>query len=180
MRRASSSLTGVERTASGVSARTAITAGAILVFLAVLLALSAWNARPVPDDEIARRVRDSRPTWQNYPEDIKAQVGARLAAEWQGEPVAAESDGVEIRVTFRLHGPWKDRDQAFPVLLEEPLGGIHQNTAAAIRTDMPDTVVYVFPLGDAERGMPIPWIHLKFPHGERRIVLSNGAWRADG
>jgi hypothetical protein len=139
-----------------------------------------WNARPISEEEIARRVRESRPTWQNYPEDIKAQPGARLAAQWQGEPIAAEWNGAEVRVTFRLQGPWTERQQAFPILLEEPLGGVHQNTGAVFPDDAPDDVVYVFQIGGGEKnGMPLPWLQVKYPHGERRLVLSEGRWRAD-
>lgn len=129
----------------------------------------------VGEAEIARRVEASVPTWQSYPEDIKAQVGAGPVAEWEGTVDEVRVEPEAIRVTFRLEGPWAARDAAMPLLLNEPFGGVRRNSAAERQGDR---VTYLFDNAGREAAVPVPWVELKFPGGERRIVLSQeGTWK---
>ena len=124
---------------------------------------------------MARRVENSQPTWQSYSEDIKGQIGATPVAEWEGELTEVRLEGGAVRVTFRLSGPWAQRDAAIPVLLREPFGGTRRNTGA--RRDG-DFVTYIIELPETARGQALPWVELKFPHGQRRLPLSEkGIWR---
>jgi hypothetical protein len=147
------------------------------VFAAVGLALAAAFAcsSGISDAELAQRVETSHPTWQSYSEEIKAQLGAGPAAEWEGtlREVRVETNG--ILVTFALSGPWAGRNFAAPVLLNEPFAGVHQS-ASAERKD--NRVTYVFPLQKIKDVQTMPWVELKFPSGHRRVALSQGTWKA--
>jgi len=141
--------------------------------LVVMLALRAPAC--VPPDELARRTATSRPTWRNYQEDIKAQIGATPVAQWRGTLEAAQRDGATVRVTCRLAGPWAQRRSAVPILLREPRGGIHRNQRAECRDGR---VTYVFQIGEDAARAALPWIELKYPHGEKRLVLfEDGSWK---
>ena len=128
----------------------------------------------VSTEELARRIQNSTPTWQSYSEDIKGQVGAAPVAEWEGQISEIRLVGGAVQATFRLSGPWAQRDVAIPVLLREPFGGTCRSTAA--RRDG-DLVTYIIELPEAARGEALPWVELKFPHGQRRLPLSEeGLW----
>jgi len=150
----------------------------LVAAVAVLAVLGVMQAPPpVSPDELARRIAESRPTWANYDEDVKAQIGATPTAQWRGSPDAAQRDGATVRVTFRLSGPWaQQRQVAFPILLREPLGGIHRPA----RADCGDgRATYVFQLDDEAATGVLPWLEVKYPYGEKRLVLSeDGSWRA--
>lgn len=143
--------------------------------VAALFLFSACGTA-VPEDELARRVRASHPTWQSYSEDIKAQLGAGPAAEWEGSLREVRVEGDEIRVVVALSGPWAKRTVAAPVLLNDPVGGARQNTTAE-RDD--SRVTYGFPLPASQAGLAVPWVELKFPNGQRRVTLTEaGTWAA--
>ena len=147
----------------------------VAITLAALVLFNACGA-VVPEDEIARRVRASRPTWQSYSEDIKAQLGAGPAAEWEGSLREVRIEGGEIRAVVELSGPWAKRSVAAPVLLNDPVGGPRQNTTAE-RDD--GRVTYGFSLPSSQSGLAVPWVELKFPNGQRRVSLSEkGTWTA--
>lgn len=143
--------------------------------MAALFLFSACNGA-VPEEEIARRVRASHLTWQSYSEDIKAQLGAGPAAEWEGSLRQVRVEGDEIRVVVALSGPWAKRAVAAPVLINDPVGGARQNTSAE-RDD--SRVTYGFPLPASRAGLSVPWVELKLPNGQRRVTLSEkGTWAA--
>lgn len=141
---------------------------------AVLVVLAAWRTPPGPTpEELARRTATCQPTWQNYQEDIKGQIGAGLVAEWAGKPEQVRRDGAILRVRFQLEGAWGQRTSAIPILLREPGGSVHRNRDAECRAGR---VTYVFELGEGVAGA-LPWIELKYPHGEKRLVLfEDGSW----
>ncbi len=141
----------------------------------VALGVMAIRCVPVLDElEVARRVAESRPTWPNYQEDIKAQIGAGPVAEWEGRLESVEANTGRVVVRFVVRGPWSTRDCAIPILLQEPLGGVHQSEDA--RRDGTQ-VTYTFRL--AESDAPVPWIALRFPHATRRIAIpSTGVWKS--
>ena len=138
-----------------------------------LLAVAAC-AGPPDDAELARRAAASRPTWNNYPEDVKAQIGATPVAEWAGRLAEVRAARGGVTVVFDLTGPWARRNAAVPVLLQEPFGGVHRDSEARREGTR---VVYAFAL-EPRDGVP-PWVELQFPHGRRHVVLpSDGVWRA--
>lgn len=159
-----------------------MTVGKHFIGLLVLLALGGAVIPALPgcvvgvsEQELASRTRSSQPAWQNYEEDIKAQIGATPVAQWQGAPIEVRRDGDRLYVTFRLSGPWAQRDIAIPVLLRDPLGRTYQNVRAQRDGHV---VTYVFPLFGEDPAVPLAWVKLRFPGTERRIALSGGgAWQ---
>lgn len=153
--------------------------GCGLVLGGLFIGVAVWRSAPrVSDEEIARRVAESHPVWANYPEDIKAQVGAGPVAEWAGAPESLIHESGYIRVTFTLSGPWAERKTAMPILLREPRGGVVRNEAA----DFEDgRVVYLFDIGTAATELKLPWVELQYPHAQKRLVLfEDGSWRDTG
>lgn len=148
------------------------------IILAWVLAAGACGGcgGSITSEELRQRAADSRPSWQGYQEDIKTQVGARPVAEWEGQPVSVYREGDVLGATFRLRGPWRGRQVAIPILLQEPYGGIHQSTRAEYAEG---TVTYLFEFTEPAPPAAFPWVELKFPNGERRIALSeHGGWSA--
>ena len=148
-----------------------------LAILSILLVVTGMGGigcgSGISDEELKRRTEASQPTWENYEEDIKAQIGAGPVAEWEGRPVGALVKRDAVQVNFYVTGPWAQRDAiAIPVLLREPTGAIHQK---ARFTATGGSVGYIFKL-DEENSIPA-WIELKFPHGEKRITFPpSGLW----
>ncbi|MBI4556847.1 MAG: hypothetical protein HY706_04625 [Candidatus Hydrogenedentes bacterium] len=150
----------------------------LLAAVTVLLVIGAKvSSSGLSAEAITQRVLASHPTWQSYDEDIKAQIGAAPVAEWQGQPVAAQCDTETVRVTFRLTGPWAVRKTAIPVLLRDPLSGTHQNARTERKNGM---ATYVFEMPKSATSAGMAWIEIKYPRGERRLILSpTGEWEAD-
>ncbi len=152
---------------------------AILVLVTGVLYVQYFReaeARLDPGDLI-RRTALSNPDWANYQEDIKAEIGAAPVAQWQGRPVTAEHLGSSVRVTFKLTGPWADREVVIPVLLRDPLGHDRRHRSYEIASP---NVTYVFPIGESVSVNAVPWIMLKYPHHEERLTLdSDGRWSLD-
>ena len=143
----------------------------LLVVLSMIVA--RCRAEPLSQGELVRRTQECQPTWQDYPEDIKAQIGARPIAEWGGEPVEVGCEGDSLSVVFRLEGPWATRDAVIPVLLKDPRGGVRRH--GETRRDGP-LVTYVFTLPDADTQPS--WLEVLYPTGQRRIALSQqGQWK---
>jgi len=142
---------------------------------AVMLLVAALGCTPaITDAELERRVDASRPAWESYQEDLKSQIGAGPVAQWEGVPVKVRTERRAVHVTFRLTAAWAHRGAAIPILMREPLGGVHRNIDA--RCDG-DRVTYLFECPPSASGMPFPWIELKYPHYQKRIVLSDrGEW----
>jgi len=132
----------------------------------------------VTDAELAQRVVAAHPAWQSYEEDIKGELGAGPVAEWSGSLNLVRYDAESIRATFQVVGPWAARSVAAPILMRDPTGRVHQNRDAA---NDAGAVTYVFDL-PRELTSDVPaWLEFRFPHGERRVVLSNnGSWSAVG
>jgi len=149
-------------------------------FLAVLLLSTLQFActSGVTDAELSRRVAAAHPAWQSYEEDIKGELGAGPVAEWSGSLNLVWYDVKSISATFQVVGPWAGRTVAAPILMRDPTGRVHQNRDAA---NDAGAVTYVFDL-PRELTSDVPaWLEFRFPHGERRVVLSNnGAWSATG
>jgi hypothetical protein len=136
--------------------------------------LCAACGSTVSEEELARRIEASRPTWQSYSEEIKAQLGAGPAAEWEGTLREVRVEPDRILVTFALEGPWARRQAAAPVLLNEPLAGVRMNRSAERDGDR---VTYAFPIPPDKASLPVPWVEVKFPRGQRRVALSGeGRW----
>jgi len=143
---------------------------------ALVMAVMRRAPTTVPPDELARRCAASRPTWQDYEENIKAQIGATPAAEWAGTLHNVSRQGRFVRITWRLAPPWNERRVAIPMLLKEPRGAIVLNREVEWRGGSP---VYVFQLPEGMDDAPLPWIEIKYPHGEQRLVLyDDGSWAA--
>jgi len=141
---------------------------ALLLVITVGLLPALTNcSRPVSPDEIRIRAEQSNPSWQNYPEDIKAQLGAGPAAEWQGEPTRAIRKHTTVHVLFHVTGPWATYDAAMPVLLRDPYGNTYRNSA--FHREQGETV-YVFDLKEEAATGPLAWVEVKYPHHVRRLI----------
>lgn len=152
-----------------------IIAISILFLFLLLVGITAYiNGQAVPQQELARRCTASKPEWAGYEEDIKGQIGAAPSAQWRGEPIAAERSEQAVNITFRLTGPWAVYAFAMPVLLRDPLGktycGVTAESKGADR-------IYRFNLAAESTGAPLPWIELRYPHGQQRIAFdASGKW----
>lgn len=142
---------------------------------AVMLLAAALGCTPgITDEELERRVDASRPVWESYQEDLKSQIGAGPVAQWEGVPVKVLAQRRAVHVTFRLTAAWAQRDIAIPILMREPLGGVHRNLDARRAGEC---VTYLFECPQSASGTPFPWIELKYPRCQKRIVLSDrGEW----
>ena len=142
----------------------------------MVLVLLLTGRGPISGEELARRVAECEPSWSNYDEDLKAQIGAAPVAEWKGEVAWARWEAGELRVAFLVRGAWAGRDIAIPVLLKLPNGETRRNADAA-RED--GKLVYRF---TTSLDTPPQWVVVRYPfYGERRIVLSeDGRWESTG
>ena len=148
----------------------------MIAALALLIVFTLQNRVSVSEEELKRRIEASAPQWANYQEDIKGQIGATPAAEWEGKPVSARIDGAALYVEFEMIGPWAAREIALPLLAHDPLGNTYQNTAAEF--DGARTT-YIFTLAEEAASGTLPWVEIKYPHHERRLVFSDdGVWEA--
>lgn len=145
---------------------TVVRAYALCVAMAIVFACGCSS--PLSDDELLRRTSASYPTWQNYPEDIKAQVGAGPVAEWNGEPQRVWGQGGSVYASFQMKGSWSQRGSAIPILMQEPTGGTYRNAAATRENGM---LVYRFDLPEPLSAESLAWVQLKYPHGDRRMTL---------
>ena len=137
-------------------------------------ALLATCTASIDDEELRDRVRTSRPAWESYQEDIKSQVGAAPVAQWEGVLQSVVCQRNTVHLTFEVRGPWAQRATAIPILVREPFGGTHSSLSA--HNDA-GSVTYLFELTEADSTTSFPWLDVKFPHQEKRIVLSDqGVW----
>lgn len=147
--------------------RAVLLSGLCRTAILIVLVSTACAPPAISDEELAQRVAGARFDWQNYHEDIKAQMGATPAAEWQGEPVKAWRDAAGIHVEFSVQGPWSGRRIGLPILMRDPAGTVQQSTAADCQAGK---VSYAFPPSTLASSS-FDFIELKYPHGERRMVL---------
>lgn len=147
----------------------------LAVALAALYLSYVRQARDrMEPEELARNAALSRPEWANYQEDIKAHLGATPAAQWEGRPLSAQLTDSVLEVTFELSGPWAERDFVLPILMRDALGDERRHTAYVL--DLP-RVTYIFHLPERQGNTPIPWVLLKYPHHEDRLILdAEGKW----
>ncbi|MFM1919891.1 MAG: hypothetical protein RLZZ303_1525 [Candidatus Hydrogenedentota bacterium] len=152
-----------------------LAAGVVVLVLGMILALFAWGgSMAIPEQELARRCAESTPQWDNYQEDIKAQVGARPVAEWSGIPVAASYALGMLRLQFRVEGPWANREAAIPLLIKEPGGSVLTGHG---RGDRQGSASYTIPLPHA--GESLPWVEVQYPHHRLRMTLdAKGTWQS--
>ena len=150
----------------------------LIAALAVLAGLAVFTFQgrgTVSLEELERRVGASAPQWADYQEDIKAQLGATPAAEWEGKLISARIDGANLYVEFEIIGPWASREIALPLLAHDPLGNTYRNVGSQFEGAR---VTYEFVLDEAAAKRMLPWIELKYPHRERRLVFSDdGLWQ---
>ncbi len=145
-------------------------------FLPGLILLFSACSAPFSESELAARIEKCSPQWQGYQEDIKGQVGAGPVAEWRGEPVKAVQQDSKLMITFRLSGAWASRDGAIPVLTQDSLGRVRQSTSA---THDQGLTTYDFSLDLSGSASLLPWVEVKFPNGDKRIVFDQkGVWNA--
>ena len=148
---------------------------AVAVFLCLIAFFVALNLHEVPAAELARRCAAATPGWAGYAEDIKAQVGARPVALWQGRPIRAEMVPEGLSVAFALSPPWSGYSCALPVLVRLPSGRTCRDHEAVVD---PPGCSYRFDLLPGDMASPPPWIEIRYPHGEMRLPLNaEGRWR---
>ncbi len=147
---------------------------AVVALGVVAFILASVKGSSVSPEELAARIAASHPSWQSYEEDIKGQIGAGPVAEWEGTLVAVQAEPGALCATFRVTGPWADRDAGIPILLRSASGKTFQSVSTR-RED--GRVQYRFDLGSDTDPMP-PWVELKYPfYGNRRVPLSEqGSW----
>ncbi len=140
----------------------------------VVAVLLAGCEQGPSDGELAARIAKSRPAWESYQEDIKGQVGAGPVAQWDGTPSRLWFDKDAVFVAFAMKGYWATRDGGVPVLLRDPSGRVQRD----LRSDRNGSMIrYTFERPKLD-GMPA-WLEIKYPHMERRLVLSEqGEWQA--
>lgn len=148
---------------------------AVSLFLVLVGFVAYVNSRQISEAELAQRCAASRPEWQNYQEDIKAQIGARPVAQWKGDPIAARQSGNKVYLTFRLEGPWARYDLVLPILLRDPLGKTYRSITAEYRG--PERT-YLFDLSPDAAASVLPWVEVRYPHTETRLSLNpQGQWK---
>ena len=88
--------------------------------------------------------------------------------------MAAERAGNTVRVRFRITGSWTSLRVAAPVLLREPHGETLRETVVEFDVD---TATYEFELPEELASSTLPWVEVRYPRGEKRLVLSeDGRW----
>ena len=146
-----------------------------LFFVCCALTLGAC-APTMSESELAVLAENSRPKWQTYQEDIKADIGAGPVAQWVGEPVKAVHEQAGVRVTFQMSGPWAARDTAIPVLIQDPLGRVIQNVSHQRRQQ---TLTYQFNFSETGSATTLAWIEIKYPNRVKRMILDGkGVWKS--
>lgn len=147
---------------------------AVLFFFGVVLAV-ALNRGPDPG-AIAARCREAEPEWASYHEDIKGLIGAGPVASWNGAPHSAQCNAREVLVDFRIAAPWDRYAAVMPVMLRTPAGRVYLSKKAVARDGERR---YVFELAGNTGGGALPWVEIRFPHGQRRLHFSaSGTWTA--
>jgi hypothetical protein len=144
------------------------------VFAALIPWVVAACSPSLSPQDLERKTLAAQPRWESYQEDLKGAIGAGPVAEWQGRPVEVCREGDVFRVTFVLTGPWVGRQAAIPVLLRDPTGATLRHDAVCRHGDQ---ATYDFKLAAQDAGPPA-WLEIKFPHGQKRIVLNDrGDWQ---
>jgi len=142
--------------------------GAAGLLLLIVAVVAAFNARGPGRAVLAERCAQARPAWENYQEDIKGQVGAGPAAQWEGEFLGAYYEDNSILVVFELAGPWADHDFGIPVLLRDPYGKLHRHDVLIRHRGKH---VYRFELPGDQDPAAMPWVEIQYPHHRRKAVL---------
>lgn len=114
--------------------------------------------------------------WDSYQEDIKAQVGAKEAALWSGEPVSIQVNQNQLEITFKVNAPWDSYGVAMPILYRSPAAKIYASTKVKVEGS---THAYIFELEDMNDNIGLSWVELHYPHTERRFTLIEGQWSAE-
>jgi hypothetical protein len=120
---------------------------------------------PLDAEALRAHAAQATPTWDNYDEDLKAQLGATPVALWMGHPLSFIVHPTGIEVLFAVSGPWKELQAQVPVLLRTPEGVVCPPVQAETQTAGHR---YFFVLPEEFEAAP-PWIELRFPRGERRL-----------
>ena len=152
----------------------------VLLALFVCITYYYVQAAQWDTEDLRTRCSESRPTWENYHEDIKAQIGSAQVAAWKGKVtgISLHSDedrsSVEVLVSVAVDGKWHSLEAAMPILLRESSG--HTLLSHTISRDH-DSNVYHYRLSDSSAiGIPT-WVELYTPAGKRRYSLSpEGKW----
>jgi hypothetical protein len=126
---------------------------------------------PISTEELERRVKISRPTWERYQEDIKAQIGAGPAAEWVGEPKNSTVKSGELHILFEITGPWSTRPFAIPVLVRDPAGNVFQSIDAKPNGNLSD---YVVSLPGKLDPSTLSWVEVRYPGNTKRLIPKHG------
>jgi hypothetical protein len=147
-----------------------------LPVLALLIGIVLWmvSSHQVMDaSTLAGRCAASRPTWDGYQEDIKA-INAAAVAAWHGAPIHVHQEGLQVTVRFAITGDWRDYRCAIPILLRDPLNRMYHPDHVVCEKDLH---VYSFTVSQDAGEHVFPWIKLRYPHREDRILLNeDGIW----
>lgn len=152
-----------------IAVRWLVGIGVVVLSLAIVSSLART---PLTEDELAKRVLASEPTWESYQEDIKAEVGSAAAAEWQGEPTRAWFEFDTVRIAFAIRGKWGERTFGVPILARDPAGTVFRSSALERRDGEP---IYAIPLPKDLSKITVSWIEVRYPGGTRRLVPEQGS-----
>lgn len=141
----------------------------VRVSLCAAFVAAAGCGAPLDVELLRERTANAAPSWNNYTEDLKAQLGATACAVWAGVPIGIRRESANIEITFTLEGPWREFSFGVPVLLMAPDGSIYRNQSCTVSQGK---AVYGFKLKAEGAAMEFPWVHVRFPTGEKRLGLT--------
>ena len=121
----------------------------------------------INEAELAILAGKAHPGWENYQEDIKAQIGATPVAQWRGTPRHAWKDGDGIHVQFDIEDAWKKRTCVIPILIRDSGGTEYLSTKGLVEEGK---VTYTFP-PSSSLSVFTNTIEIKYPHEDRRLEL---------
>lgn len=143
-------------------------------FLLLVGLFTFVNMQGIPQAELVQRCEESRPTWNDYQEHIKA-IHAGSVAKWSGELQYVEYGPALVEVHFLLAGYWAETRAVIPILVRTPGAKTYRLIEHLERQG--NLLVYVYP---ATTHMPssYPWLEVHYPHTQQRVNLdANGVWR---
>jgi len=154
----------------------------LFAILAICICITYYYVQETQWDteELLMRCSVSRPTWENYHEDIKAQIGSAQVAAWRGNITgislytSEDTSTVEVQVSVAVEGKWGSIEAAMPLLLRESYG--HELLPQSITRDN-DKRIYCYILPDSSTISIPTWVELYTPAENRRFSLSSeGKW----
>ena len=87
----------------------------LIAAVAIVLLMFLMAKRPIPEEELARRVAQSAPSWNNYDEDLKASSGRPLSRSGGQSSDSVGRRGLKVGFSLRAIGRTDMRSRFDPV-----------------------------------------------------------------